>query len=97
MEKTIINIKLIDLGRNKINKKVEIECSKGLYNDSIEDTLAEISSHYLLSSSIEVEPTERKNFYSVFAGFQKVGEIEVLDDYIISENGKVILLEINPV
>lgn len=90
---SILKIKLIDVGRNNVNKTCQIDCSKGLFNDSLEDTLAEVAGHYLLSSCVEVEATEKKNFFSVFAGFNKVGEIELLGDYLVSENGQ--LTEIN--
>ena len=87
----ILKIKLIDVGRSKINKNVEIDVTKGLYSDSIEETLIGVVKHYLLSENIDVvRIIDKKNFFSVFAGFKKVGEIELLGDYIFSESGKVV-------
>ena len=87
----ILKIKLIDVGRSKVNKNVEIDVTKGLYSDSIEETLIGVVKHYLLSENIDVERiSDKKNFFSVFAGFNKVGEIELLGDYIFSESGKVV-------
>lgn len=74
-----MKIKIIDLGRNKVNKIAEIDTRKGLVNDCIEDTLAGVASHYLMSRNIEVEETPKPGLYQVFAGFQPVGKIEIIE------------------
>lgn len=74
-----MKIQLINLGRNKVNKICEIDTSKGLVNDCIEDTLAGVAGHYLMSRNIEAAEL-KKGIYSVFAGFRKVGEIKILEE-----------------
>jgi len=74
-----MKIKLIDVGRSKVNKTAVIDTSKGLVNDSLEDTLAGVASHYLMSSDVQVEKSPEKNLYTVFAGFHAVGKIEVVE------------------
>lgn len=74
-----MRLKIIDLGRNKVNKEAEVDTSRGLVNDSLEDTIAGIASHYLMSQNVSVEETPKPGLYQVFAGFHSVGQIEIIE------------------
>ena len=74
-----MKIKIINLGRNKINKNATINTEKGLVNDSIEETLEGVAKHYLLSRNIEVDRVGNSDLFRVFAGFHLVGEIKITE------------------
>lgn len=60
---------LIDIGRNKVNKTVEVKSVKALHK--------EIDKH-ILSRAWGLEETEDENVYSVTAGWNTVGTVKIL-------------------
>lgn len=88
-----MTIKLINVGRNKVNKIAEIDTTKGLYHDSIEETIAGVCGHYLMSHEISAVLNEKTSLYDIFAGFHKVGEVEIIGNYISSQSGQVLQFE----
>jgi len=62
-----MELQLINLGRNKVNKTITVKNEKAMFR--------EISSH-LMSNSIELSKTETENEYDVLVGgFRNVGKI----------------------
>jgi hypothetical protein len=62
-----MELQLINLGRNKINKTVVVKNEKGMWR--------ELSKH-LMSRSIELSETNEPNKYDVYVGvFRNVGQI----------------------
>lgn len=76
-------IELINVGRNKVNKVIEVEHTpkRPLL---IEEVLAEmayeeVQKHLLSRSSVYLEPNEQKGagWWIVGAGFHNVGEVKI--------------------
>lgn len=62
-----MELQLINLGRNNINKTVTVKNEKGMWR--------ELSKH-LMSKSIELSETDEPNKYDVYVGmFRNVGQV----------------------
>ena len=62
-----MELQLINLGRNNINKTVVVKNEKAMWR--------ELSKH-LMSKGIELSPTDEPNKYDVYVGmFRKVGQV----------------------
>jgi len=64
-----MKVKLIDVGRGKINKVVEV--------DSVSKILDEVEK-YLMSSDVEVKFTSDNEANVVVGGFRVVGKVQVI-------------------
>jgi hypothetical protein len=78
-DRITIKLQLVNLGRDKINKTVEVDITEGLPNNSMKELLIQVASNYLRSSIIDVRLTKKKS-YDVLVGDigRKVGEITML-------------------
>ena len=66
-----MELQLINLGRNNINKTVTVKNEKAMWT--------ELSKH-LMSRSIELSPTDEPNKYDVYVGgFRNVGQVIIKD------------------
>lgn len=79
MERKIIKVKITDLGRNKINKIVEVDITKGYPNDSVLEMFCGIASHYLMSSEIDAQLKDDYSCDIIVGGFRKVGEMAIVN------------------
>ena len=61
--------KLIDIGRDKVNRVVEVATSQDLLNEV---------SQYLLSRNIGLVTDDEGESFRVYAGVRRVGEIEII-------------------
>ncbi len=62
-----MELQLINLGRNNINKTVVVKNEKAMWR--------ELSKH-LMSNGIELSPTDEPNKYDVYVGmFRNVGQV----------------------
>jgi hypothetical protein len=61
---------LIDLGRNKVNKTVEVKNESALHR--------EIGKH-ILSKGWVMEPTEKEYEWVITAGWNTVGKVKILE------------------
>lgn len=76
--KKIIKVKITDLGRNKVNKIVEVDITKGMPNDSVLDLFIGIASHYLMSREIDAVLKDDYSCEIIVGGFRKVGEMAII-------------------
>jgi hypothetical protein len=65
---------LINLGRNKINEKFELE---GNNNKEISILLYARIKKYLISDEIQISEENTDGKHNIFAGFHKVGEVKI--------------------
>lgn len=63
--------KLIDLGRNKVNKTIEVKNTKELHK---------IIGSHLLSNGWGMYETDTPNKYYIEAGFRTVGYVEIISE-----------------
>jgi hypothetical protein len=66
-----MKLKLINIGRNKINESFNIK-------NSGKTEISKILSKYILSNDFYfIEDENEKNLYSVIAGFREIGQIKI--------------------
>ncbi len=66
----MIKAQLIDLGKNKINRTVEVK--------NVDQLHSEIAKH-ILSINWEMEESETEGLYTVYAGFRNIGQVQILE------------------
>ena len=66
-----MKVQFINLGRNNINKTVEVKNTKALHREI---------GKYILSPGWGMEETDEAGLYAVYAGMRTVGQVRILED-----------------
>jgi hypothetical protein len=67
----MLKAQLIDLGRNKVNKTIEVKDTKALHK--------EVGKH-ILSKGWGMDETNEHNVYAVTSGWNTVGTVKILEE-----------------